>query len=338
MPEPNSSAPLVARPPARTRSAPPSQTEERYVSWLFHSKVKDAIFNDDDTISNDKDATSNNPESDAKIARPLNVKAEKFSELGDIRTGKFYDLVGQIVKQPYGSLDRVTIWLTDYTENDAFFHFTWSGATEDVGITDDQDGYADRFTAPSSSGSEWPGPFGKRAMQITCYEPHATFIRKGVDAGDWVELRNVQIKLGANAANLEGFLREDRHAFHKKINVKVLTPDRENPDDRLKQALYRKRAYEKQKKQEKQELDEIRDDSSGGLKRKVDASGPQKEGAAKQRRKANRAAKQKQMMEKDAKIQEMMNLNEHGKPPVVCFSLLSQNPTHELNSEVRVRR
>ncbi len=35
--------------------APPSPFEERYVSWLFHSKVKDAIVNDDDAISNDKE-------------------------------------------------------------------------------------------------------------------------------------------------------------------------------------------------------------------------------------------------------------------------------------------
>ena len=257
----------------------------------------------------------------------MNVK-NKFAELADVAEGRFHDLVVQVVKDPFDSGGRTTVWVTDYTDNDSFFNHVWNAggnAGADGCTEDDPYGYTSRFTKDSSSA--WPGPFGKKAMQVTCYEPHASYINGEVKAGDWVSLRNVQIKFGSNYANLEGFLREDRNAGRSKVLVDVLDPleQMEQPDGRLKRALQRKRAYEKEKKQQIRTVTEQAD----AKKRKAGSGGGGKSDA-KSRRKAKRSAILEKIMESEARKEELLGLNENSKePPLVPhhFLPISHNPT-----------
>lgn len=168
-------------------------------------------------------------------AGALNVKS-KVQELGNVTEGNFYDLIVQVVREPYDSGDNVVLWVSDYTENRAFFLHADGSCADPMGYT----------TAP---GQGWHGPLGKMSMQLTCWEPHAEAIRSEVSVGTSLQLQNVQVRYGRNGSNLEGFLRGDRR-YPTRINVNVLEPQ-EDPDDmnpRLKELLRRKRDYERGRK------------------------------------------------------------------------------------------
>lgn len=192
-------------------------------------------------------------------ARSLNVN-DKFSLLEGVRQDKFYNVIVQVVRPPYDLADKASIWVTDYTENGAFYHKTSDGVGDDESSghapAGDPLGYTSRFqslTVASSSGTS--GPYGKRCMQVTCYEPHATRIRDLVKSGSWIMIRNLQVKYGSNGNNLEGFLREARNASAAQVQVELLNPldDPENADTRLKNALIRKRDYWKELKAQSME-------------------------------------------------------------------------------------
>jgi hypothetical protein len=206
---------------------------------------------------------------------------KKFSELKDVRDGVFIDAVVQIVKEPFDLGDKYTLWVSDYTEHSSFYPYGLMGGN-----------YTEREIAKS----EWPGPYGKRSMQMTCFEPHASVIRdQDLSAGTWIALRNLQIKLGHNSANLEGYLREDRRAQGIKINITKL--DHQNSETarpELKNALRRKRDYENSKKAE---LKSIIEAAEAGRKRKAQMDLDSKQQAkapknSKQKRNESRALKQ----------------------------------------------
>ena len=175
----------------------------------------------------------------AKAPPPKN----KSQELKNIDDGHFFDLIVQVARPPYDMADYVTLWVTDYTENPAFYHFS-----QDEGADEP---YADPMGYGGVETQRWDGPPGKRSLQVTCWEPHATIIRSKVTKGSYVSLRNVQVRFGKNGANLEGFLRGDRRN-PKKVNVEVLNPteDPDNVDERLKALLRRKRDLMREKKKQ----------------------------------------------------------------------------------------
>lgn len=167
---------------------------------------------------------------------------DKFRELRNVNPSTFSDLVVRVVKPPYDKGDYVTLWVTDFTQNDAFYQFSEHGASDGL--------YADPMGYGQTADQGWEGPLGKMSLQITCWEPHASAIRRRVTTGTYVLLRNVQIKFGRNEANLEGYLRGDQR-YPSKVNVDVLDPP-EDPEDyvdpRLKELLRRKRDYERAQK------------------------------------------------------------------------------------------
>jgi hypothetical protein len=188
------------------------------------------------------------------VAKSANSK-EKFSVLKDIEPGTFYDLIVKVARRPHDQGDRITLWVTDYTKNPAFYCFPErknSGLAEREG---DPYGYCSKF---SNTGNITTAPDaipGQLSLQITCYEPHASAIREeAIDKGAWVSIRNVQVKYGSNQANLEGFLREDLE-YGAKIGItqldleelrrKELIP---TTDQRLRDALRRNRDYDKERK------------------------------------------------------------------------------------------
>jgi hypothetical protein len=242
----------------------------------------------------------------------LNVK-QKFSLLQDVSEGKFCDLVVHICREPFDLGDKITLYVSDYTENNNFFNYTWEG------VQDLDSGNGDVYGYTSNKDSDplkrWVGPYGKKAMQVTCWEPHASYIRSEVEAGDWVNLRNVQIKVGHDGANLEGAMREERgRAQSDRVNVVVLDTDRaDNIDPKLMDALRRWRDYMKAKKNDIKRLEA----SEGKNKRKADDSeGPTKENS-KAKRKRLREEAQRKIEENEAKLkEEVLGLN----PAIVCES------------------
>ncbi|KAK3940751.1 hypothetical protein QBC46DRAFT_458793 [Diplogelasinospora grovesii] len=236
------SAPKIPKPPASAEvallphrghfSRGPNSKENEYASYFYHEI--------------DKDFVPDPAEFQKRAATSLNIK-QKFSLLKDVREGNFYDLIVQICREPFVFMDRVTLYVSDYTENDQFFHYTWEGVKDLANFRADPYGYTGKRVKEKKS--DWVGPYGKNAIQITCWEPHANLLKsEGARAGEWLFLRNVQIKFGRDGTNLEGFLRGD----HNKINVDILDTttdaDAETLDPRLKEGIRRWRDYTKQKK------------------------------------------------------------------------------------------
>ncbi|PTB79722.1 hypothetical protein M440DRAFT_1326683 [Trichoderma longibrachiatum ATCC 18648] len=252
IPQPPEGALKALRPLSRKTAHSPGQVVHEYVSHLYHSI--------------DKSSLPTEAEVQVMKARSA-INTNKSKELKDVRDGTFVDVVVQLVRQPFDTGDRVTMWVSDYTENEHFFHFTYKG----LDVLQGQDSYMSPISygagAGAGAGGEWKGPFGKRSMQVTCYDPHTSIIREqGLSAGSWVLLRNLQIKYGRNGANLEGFLREDRGSSSQKINIQQMdATDTDAPDPRLKEAIRRKRDYEREKKDR---LKDLSDAAVAGQKRK----------------------------------------------------------------------
>ncbi|KXX76520.1 Protection of telomeres protein 1 [Madurella mycetomatis] len=284
----------VALAPAPKRdSYVPNREENHYVSYFYHKVNKDDVP-DEHTFR-------------ARAEQSLNVK-EKFSELKDVRDGRFYDLIVQVVKEPYDSgSGNLTLYVSDYTENLNFFHKTWDGL-EGPGL-----GGGDPFGYTSHGAStlkDWAGPYGKMSIQITCYEPHASIIRSEVTSGLWVQLRNVQIKYGRDGQFLEGFMREDRGVAGAKISVDVLeVTDRDTIDPRLLKAIGRCRDYHKKKKEQ---IKKIKAAEAAGQKRKASLSLEQgtRPPNTNDRRRLKRATQEQKQRGRDASEQPRLDVND----------------------------
>lgn len=276
---------------------PPSETENVYVSY-FYERV-------------DKGAVPEQEEFQLMAARAVNVK-QKFCLLQDVSESKFCDMIVQVCRDPYDLGDRMTLYVSDYTENDGFFNYTWDGIQDLDSGTGDMYGYTSK-RKNSETSNKWVGPYGKKAMQVTCWEPHASVIREEVRAGDWVSLRNVQIKIGQNGNNLEGALREERNQPNSaKVNVVVLeTHDKDTIEPRLKDAIRRWRDYTKEKNKQVKMLKA----SEGKRKHASDDTEEPSKQNSKTRRKRQRAEAHKRVEEQETKFkEEVLGLN----PLIVC--------------------
>lgn len=289
IPMPPKSAKDALKPRTRLKAKQPEDKEHEYVSWVYHAMNKDTL------------PSAAGFEEQAN--RSLNIK-EKFSLLKDVRNGGFYNLIVDVVKDPFDLLDRVSMWVTDYTENDHFFSHSWDASTADSGRDGDPFGYTSAFQNPT--GTAWPGPFGKRCLQLTCWEPHAGYLRTQVRAGKWISLRNVQIKYGRNGGNLEGFLREDRiHSSRLGIDVLELTEDSEK---RLKDAIRRKHDYIKKMKQQQENFRDNKGSNAKGAKQKGKADPPVTLNS-KQKRKLLRAQAKQKIEKQQVQKAESLGLN-----------------------------
>lgn len=288
------------RPPSRPQDRPPAQKENAYVAYMFHKIGKARVPTES--------------EFEVMTVRSRNVK-EKFSLLEGVQDGRFCDIVVQVVKEPYDQGDKITLWVSDYTENMAFFHHALDSGILAEESDNDPFGYTTKHSMAAVSKTGWNGPFGKKSLQITCFEPHATAIRDGrISVGTWVSIRNLQVKIGHNASNLEGYLREDREAHGPKLGISPLDPrdDPENINPRLKDALRRKRDYERVKKDQLQDISEA---AKAGQKRKAEvavSSEPKKIPKSKARRKARRAQAEEEEQKLNGSVP-VADLNSHVK-------------------------
>ncbi|PNP48307.1 hypothetical protein TGAMA5MH_00590 [Trichoderma gamsii] len=249
IPPPPENASNALRPEPRKATHKPGQPIHEYVSFFYHSVDKSCIPSEVEFQD---------------IKAKYITANEKFKELKDVQIDTFVDVIVQLVRQPYDNDYRITLWVSDYTENDSFFNFAWKGPTIRADKPADPHEYESVMPYVADSGGEWKGPFGKRSMQVTCFDPHTAYVREqGLSIGSWVFLRNLHIRKGRNDANIEGFMREDL-----KINIAQMdTKDTVSPDPRLKEALRRKRGYEELKKIQSQEIFNA---SWAGKKRKSD--------------------------------------------------------------------
>lgn len=269
-----------------------------------------------------------------QVCQSKNVR-EKFRVLEKVEDGNFYDLVVQIIKS-YDGGDKVNIWVSDYTENSAFFNHSFLNGQLSEEQTGDPFGYGAKFNkAAKADKQDWGGPYGKRSMQITCWGDHAAAIRDRIASGNWVLMRNVQVKYGRNGANLEGFLRTDRNPRGgiEKVRVSLLDPseDPETIDPRLKEAIKRKRDYERSRKKE---LKEVQEAVSAGQKRKALLTSEANIENSKARRNKKRA--QKKPVEKVGQAEEKVGqAEEHAESrqisPEIVVPAVNLNP-HSLST------
>ncbi|KAJ6438603.1 F-box domain protein [Purpureocillium lavendulum] len=274
--------PTPALRPSHKPGAPPSAAEKAFVSFVYNSVNKERL--------------PAQTEFEAMKTRSINVK-DKYRALKDVQQEIFIDAVVEVVREPYWLDDKYTLWVSDYTENSAFFEHSFVRDGSRRGQVGDPHG----LLPQNKEEQDWAGPFGRRSMQVTCFCPHANVVREHpVSKGSWISMRNLHIKFGHNNANLEGFLREDRQ-YPGRINISVLDlSDRENLSQQLKDTVRRRKDYEKAYKNERKELDEtierkrkqLNDAAVAGAKRRADKgleSGP----ASKRNRKERRAHLQK---------------------------------------------
>ncbi|EAQ90747.1 hypothetical protein CHGG_02682 [Chaetomium globosum CBS 148.51] len=206
------SAKIALEPASKRDGHVPSPEETAYVSHIHH-KI-DKCFLPEET------------KFQARAAQSLNTR-RKFGLLEDVEAGKFYDLIVHVAREPYAGFDLATLYVSDYTENTHFHPKAWEGLSE---LASGVDPYGYTTGGANIPREDWIGPYGKKSLQVTCFEPHASYIRDEVKAGQWVSLRNVQIKYGRDGQFLEGFMRGN-----PTINVYVLdTGDPDTIDPNLK--------------------------------------------------------------------------------------------------------
>ncbi|KAG5951541.1 hypothetical protein E4U53_002856 [Claviceps sorghi] len=279
---------------------PLNQAEHEFVSVLYASVNKDRL-----PMASDFEVSK---------SKSTNVK-NKFSELKDVQDSQFVDTVVQIVREPFDLGDKITLWVSDYTENPLFYHHELLGGR---GKQTNPYAYAATSTSAASK-PEWSGPLGKLSMQITCFEPHASVIREhNLTQGAWVSLRNLHVKYGRSMTNLEGFLREDRGAPGGpgvKINIShEMAHDPQHTRFEVKNALRRKLQYEKTRKTQIKDLEEA---ATAGAKRRAELcldAEPTSKMTSKTRRRKMRAQKtqaQKELEGRSVKAQSQHDVPGH---------------------------
>jgi hypothetical protein len=249
----------------------------------------------------DKSSLPSEAEYEVQTMTSAHVR-EKFSTLDKVEDSHFYNIIVEVV-HCHDAGNQITLWVSDYTENQAFYNHSIVGG----GISEVQEGdpygYNAKFTKKSDKKTEWRGPFGKRCMQLTCWDEHAAAVHEEtITPGTWVLMKNVSVKYGKNGANLEGFLRGDRGPMelNSRVNISRLDPaeDPDTIDPRLKDAIRRKRDYERSKKKELKEVEEA---AKAGQKRKSAALSDTTSSKPKSRKRRNkkRAANKAGKIEKD---------------------------------------
>lgn len=271
----------------------PNTIEMRYVNWAS-SQV------------NELDLPSDH-EFEEKTKQAMTVQ-EKFSQLKDVEPGKFYNILGEIIRiyDAGGPGTQLTVYLSDYTAHSDFYNYTWNEGTVENGRDGDEFGYTKSMKKEAKA---WPGPFGKLTIQLTLYDCHAEFVRDNVKVNEWVFLSNVQIKLGNMGGRLEGFLRGDRDRSEGLVRVTLMeqSEEPEENDSRWKEAVRRKRLWEEKFKQQRQDILDV--DTGSGLKRKNDEESSKYN--SKKRRKEKRALELQKAAENHAKSATRVDLNEN---------------------------
>lgn len=161
-------------------------------------------------------------------------RRDKFSSIKDVEVGKFYDLVGQVVKI-YPANGLVELYITDYTSNKLLFNYERRGHEEENAREGDEFSYLPR----SSSHKSWPGPFGRLTLMVALWPAHSYFAQTNVKERNFVYLRNVHIKYSKDG-KVEGAMHTDTRQ-NDRVDVSILKDHRD--DENVKNVLRRKKEY-----------------------------------------------------------------------------------------------
>ncbi|KAH0342347.1 hypothetical protein KCU81_g5709, partial [Aureobasidium melanogenum] len=143
----------------------------------------------------------------------------KFRLITNVNYNDYCDLAVEVVKRFPNSNGSMELYVTDYTANDSLYDYP---APDDADADDDsRDGdYYGYISNVTGKRKTWPGPSGRRTLQVELLPPHAGYARDRVKEGDFVKLSNVRIKQ-SGAGKMEGNLWPDRQ-FPDKILVHQL--------------------------------------------------------------------------------------------------------------------
>ncbi|KAI9765738.1 MAG: hypothetical protein M1840_007171 [Geoglossum simile] len=213
------------------------------------------------------------------------ASTHKFSLIHNVQSNKFYDVVGEVIKTYPSGSGVFEVYITDYTTNDNLFNYEWrppSSDDFDCSGPGDEYGYLERRVKPS-----WPGPYGRQTLRVALWPPHSTAAQSTIKEGDYVELRNVRVKLDQQA-QLEGAMHGDRQ-YPDRVSIQKV----DRKDERYLDVLRRKKAYAK--KFEKQKGDFLEEVGLSSRKRQNDDSGEGSDVAKKKPKK--RGSEQKRVLE-----------------------------------------
>ncbi|CAI7668425.1 unnamed protein product [Penicillium pancosmium] len=148
----------------------------------------------------------------------------------DVQVGRLTQLLGQVVKMNTFDSDKTLIYLTDYTVNTSLM---------DIRKDDEEDGVeGDAYGYLSRKKKNWPGPWGQLTLQVALWEPHASFAREHVKAGNLVHLTYVHVK-DDRRGGVEAAVHRDKR-FEDKIHVHIIS---DAYDERARELLDRRKAY-----------------------------------------------------------------------------------------------
>lgn len=148
----------------------------------------------------------------------------------DVQPGPFVQILGQVVKIKTYDSEKCIMYFTDYTSNENLVDIK-KDDEDDMGTEGDSYDYLSRRK------KNWPGPWGKMTIQVTLWEPHATFARTHVKDGQLVLLTYTRIKSGYNGG-IEAAVHQDKR-YPNKIHLKLIS----NDDDRAQDLMERRKEY-----------------------------------------------------------------------------------------------
>ncbi|KAL3467857.1 hypothetical protein BJX64DRAFT_124142 [Aspergillus heterothallicus] len=185
----------------------------------------------------------------AASSRSASTTQRRFALIKDVEDRQFVDLIGEILKLHSTDSEKATLYFTDYTENEKMFYYA---SENDDNLEQAREG--DEYNYIGRQKKKWDGPSGRMIIQITLWEPHASFVRANFELNDIVRLKNVRIKGSrVEGGSLEGVIHTNRD---NPRGVNAFRVDMKN-DLRVQELLSRKAEYwEAHPKPQKRKPDE----------------------------------------------------------------------------------
>ncbi|KAL3495762.1 hypothetical protein BJX62DRAFT_222402 [Aspergillus germanicus] len=168
-------------------------------------------------------------------SRSTSTTQRRFALIKDIDDRQFVDLIGEILKIHSSDSEKATLYFTDYTENEKMFYYA---SDNDTNLDQGREG--DEYNYIGRQKKKWDGPSGRMIIQITLWEPHASFLRDNFELNEIVRLKNVRIKGSrVEGGSLEGVIHTNRDNPRAVNAFRVDMKD----DPRVQELLARKAEY-----------------------------------------------------------------------------------------------
>ena len=208
----------------------PSPLEKRAVSAILTNPEAKVQEPDSDSVPNS--TSLQRVQAQAEQSSTASQKGyHSFTLVKDAEVGRFGQFIGQVVKDNDFDSDKVILWITDYTSHESLNDF----AEEDseTGREGDPHGYLTGKYA-----KKWPGPWGKMSVQVTLWEPHASYAREHVRPGNFVLLTYVRPKF--NSFNGMEFSVSTDRKYPDKVHIKRIS---DNYDEKAQELMERRKEY-----------------------------------------------------------------------------------------------